>query len=92
MESKSDLETLRKDIDRIDQNLVSVLAERFRITNQIGQYKRAQNLSPVDEQREQQQFLKIKKLASKAGLNPQFAENFLRCIIDEVVRNHKQAQ
>jgi chorismate mutase len=63
MESKSDLETLRTDIDHIDQDLVSLLAARFRITKQIGQYKRAQNSSPVDKQREQEQFSKIEELA-----------------------------
>ena len=89
MESQSDLETLRKQIDRIDEEWVSLLAKRFELTNQIGHHKKAKRLHPVDEERERAQFKRIKQLAMKVGLNPDFADRFLRCVIDQVVQNHK---
>ena len=33
----------------------------------------------------------IRDLAVTAGLNPVFSEKFLRFVIDEVIRHHKQA-
>jgi chorismate mutase len=90
-ESEFDLKTARKRLDRIDKELVSLLGERFTITNQIGQYKKARKLSPVDEDRERIQLERIEQLAESVGLDPAFARRFLRCIIDEVVTNHKKA-
>ena len=90
---ESTLEILRERrerIDEIDSAIVSLLAERFRITNQVGQLKKAHQLSAIDENRERAQFSAIAQLATKAGLDPVFANKFLRCIIDEVAQNHKK--
>ena len=89
MESESNLETFRGRIDRIDEELMRLLAERFGLTNQIGRYKKAQQLNAVDEEREQQQLARIRQLAVEVGINPGFAVKLLRGIIDEVVRSHK---
>jgi chorismate mutase len=43
----------------------------------------------VDEEREKAQFDRVKALAHEMGLNPEFAEKFLRCVISEVVQNCK---
>ena len=91
MKSHPDLEVLREQIDAIDENLISLLAQRFHLTHQVGQYKKAHCLSPVDEEREKAQFARIKALAAETGLCPEFAEKFLRCIISEVVQNHEKA-
>lgn len=88
----NDLNDLRKSLDNIDNALVYLLAERFRITHKVGLYKRDNQLPPVDESREAAQFERIKNLAEAAELNPEFAQAFLRLIIDEVVREHKQLQ
>ena len=90
MNSGSSLGTLRERIDRIDEELVRLLADRFGLTNEIGQFKKAQQLCPVDEERERQQFKRVRQLAVEAGLNPDFADRFLRCVIDEVVQNHNK--
>jgi len=38
----------RKSIDNIDAALIHMLAERFRITQAVGQYKSLSNLPPSD--------------------------------------------
>ncbi len=82
------LEESRSSLDNIDSALVYLLAERFRITQKVGIYKRDNGLPPVDSSRESLQFEKITELAKKSGLSPEFAEKFLRTIIDEVVAEH----
>ena len=82
----------RKSIDNIDAALVHMLAERFRITQAVGEYKAKAELPPADPGREQKQIERLRKLAEDADLDPEFSEKFLRFIIDEVIRHHEQAR
>ena len=47
----------RKSIDNIDAALIHMLAERFRITQAVGEYKAKVTLPPADPAREQEQAL-----------------------------------
>ena len=82
----------RKSIDNIDAALVCMLAERFRITKAVGEYKARTALPPADPAREDRQIARLRKLAEDADLDPEFSEKFLRFIIDEVIRHHEQAK
>ena len=83
------LEELRLQIDRIDTELCILLAERFAVTQKVGEYKALHGLPATDPKREEKQFIKIAQLATQHQLNPHFAAKFLRLIIDEVVKNHQ---
>ena len=80
----------RESIDNIDAALVFMLAERFKITQEVGAYKAQQGLPPADPGREDRQIERLRKLAADARLDPEFSEKFLRFIIDEVIRHHQQ--
>ncbi len=80
----------RKSIDNIDAALIHILAERFRITQAVGEHKAGANLPPADPNREKTQVERLRKLALEADLDPEFSEKFLRFIIDEVIRHHEQ--
>ena len=82
----------RQSIDNIDAALVFMLAERFKITQAVGRYKAENELPPADPGREEAQIARLRQLASDAQLDPEFSEKFLRFIIDEVIRHHRQAQ
>ena len=82
----------RKSIDNIDAALIHILAERFRITKAVGVYKAQNALPPADPEREERQIARLRALAEKAELDPEFGEKFLRFIIDEVIRHHERAQ
>jgi len=82
----------RKSIDNIDAALVHMLAERFRITQAVGEYKAKAQLPPADPGREEKQIARLRKLAEEADLDPEFSEKFLRFIIEEVIRHHNQAR
>ncbi|WP_144096583.1 chorismate mutase [Croceicoccus sediminis] len=86
------LASFRKSIDNIDAALVHILAERFRITKAVGEYKAQTELPPADPDREKKQIARLRNLAEEADLDPEFSEKFLRFIIDEVIRHHEQAR
>ncbi|KWV93404.1 chorismate mutase [Erythrobacter sp. YT30] len=82
----------RKSIDNIDAALIHMLAERFRITQAVGEYKAKVTLPPADPDREKRQIARLRSLSEAADLDPEFSEKFLRFIIDEVIRHHEQAR
>jgi len=84
-----ELARLRDSIDNMDAALVHLLAERFKITQQVGVLKAATGLPPADPDREAQQIARLRSLAVDAKLDPEFAEKFLNFVVAEVVRHHR---
>lgn len=84
------LAAYRQSIDNIDAALIFMLAERFKITKAVGEYKAKTALPPADPNREVEQIARMKRLAADADLDPEFSEKFLRFVIDEVIRHHEQ--
>jgi chorismate mutase len=85
------LDEYRSSIDNIDAALVYLLAERFKVTRRVGEYKAAVGMPPADLEREALQVQRLRDLAENAGLDPLFSEKFLRFVIDEVIRHHETA-
>ncbi|CAN1567243.1 PheA Chorismate mutase [Sphingomonadaceae bacterium] len=84
------LNRYRQSIDNIDAALVFMLAERFKITQAVGEYKASTSLPPADPGREERQIERLRQLAKEADLDPDFTEKFLRFIINEVIRHHER--
>lgn len=80
----------RASIDNIDAALVHLLAERFKITQEVGRYKAVTGLPAADPEREGRQVDRLRSLAEQAGLDPVFSEKFLRFIVAEVIRHHQR--
>lgn len=87
-----DLDDLRKRLDEIDNSLIILLAERFKVTQEVGEYKRDNNVPPVDPAREAAIFERIEQTAENNGLNPEFANRLIQFIIAEVLKNHQTLQ
>ncbi len=86
------LETMREfreSIDNIDASLVFMLAERFKVTQKVGHFKKKYNLPPADPDREKNQIERLRTLAAEANLDPEFSEKFLQFIIHEVIKHHE---
>jgi chorismate mutase len=88
MDEDETLAGYRSSIDNIDAALVHLLAERFKITQQVGRHKAAAGLPPADPDREEMQIARLRALAKSANLDPAFSEKFLRFILAEVIRHH----
>ena len=84
------LASYRKSIDNIDAALIHMLAERFRITQAVGEYKAEVALPAADPEREARQIARLRALAEDADLDPEFSEKFIRFVIDEVIRHHQR--
>ncbi|WP_054024010.1 chorismate mutase [Bacillus sp. FJAT-28004] len=86
------LDELRQAIDQIDREMISLLAKRFQLTEEVGMYKAVNQLSAQDPSREANQFDKIKTLASSQELNPEYAASIYRCLMDVVISRHKEIE
>lgn len=87
-EVPEELVALRSSIDNMDAALIHLLAERFRITQEVGRLKAERGLPPADPQREREQVARLRALAVESHLDPEFAEKFITFIVAEVVRHH----
>lgn len=84
------LEDLRKSIDNIDNAIVAMLAERFKVTNRVGYFKASHSLPAKDANREALQHARIQELSRQYGLDPILASAILDQVIAKVVVNHEQ--
>jgi len=88
--SDEQLAKYRSSIDNVDAALVHLLAERFKITQDVGRHKAAAGLPAADLEREERQVARLRALAVEAGLDPVFTEKFLRFIVAEVIHHHQR--
>ena len=51
MEKRDELQELRTEIDLIDRNIITSLAERMELVGEIGRYKAAHHMGALDEGR-----------------------------------------
>ena len=86
------LSAYRKSIDNFDAALIHILAERFRITQAVGEHKARAGLPASDPSREARQIERLRALATEADLDPEFSEKFIRFVIEEVIRHHERAK
>ena len=89
---QAELLRLRDSIDNMDAALIHLLAERFKVTQQVGELKAKYGLAPADPAREARQIARLRSLAVEAKLDPEFAEKFLNFVVAEVVRHHQTLQ
>ena len=83
------LKKQRKSIDRLDSILVFTLAERFKLTEEVGEIKAKNNLPPSDPIREKHHLEKLQELAILADLDTEFAKKFISFIFTEVIQGYK---
>ena len=88
-EAREELLRLRSSIDNMDSMLVHLLAERFKVTQRVGELKAKHGMPPADPDREAKQIARLRSLAEESQLDPEFAEKFITFIVREVVRHHE---
>lgn len=76
------LSDLRGTIDRIDREIVALLAERVRCLDQVIAVKRRDDLPAAIPERVEQVVAHVRGEAAAAGLPPDLAEMLWRRLID----------
>lgn len=89
-EARAELGRMRGSIDNMDSALIHLLAERFKVTQRVGELKARAGLPAADHEREARQIARLRALAVDADLDPELAEKFVTFIVREVVRHHEQ--
>ena len=89
MTSKN-LDDLRKTIDRIDDQMMLLLSERFKVTQLIGNIKATAGMVSTATEREAEQFQRLEALAIQNAVPKTLIKKIFRLIMDEVVANHNR--
>ena len=78
--TENKLENLRKEIDKIDSEIIQLLAKRFEIVKQIGVFKKENKISVVDNRRFQKVLEKVENIAEKQGISRDFTNDIYNII------------
>lgn len=82
------LKKQRESINRLDSILIFTLAERFKLTQEVGKIKAQNNLNPSDPVRERKHLSRLHKLAESADLDPEIGKKFINFIFAEVIQQY----
>lgn len=84
-----ELLALRDQIDSIDEDMMDLLARRFKVTARVGELKAEAGLDSVDSVREQEKLERLRSLAQDKSLNSELILDLFQTLFDEVVKNHR---
>ncbi len=83
------LQTLRKKINRVDAQLIKLLAQRFAIAKKIGDLKKKHSLTITDAAREKELAKFHTSLEKTYGLSQMFTKSLWKLILEESKRLQK---
>ena len=86
----SQLGELRRQIDEIDNDMIGMLGRRMRLAQEIGEYKKANNIAILQAQRWSAIIEAAQTKGNLHGLSNEFMERFLRAVHQESI-NHQEA-
>lgn len=85
-----DLQEHRKEIDRIDNEILELLAKRYRVVGEVVDIKIQKGLPIYVPKREQEMVEVFKEKARKLSLDEQFAEDLLRMMMNVSRKNQSE--
>ena len=81
----SELENLRLKINEIDNNIINLLSERMKVSCNVGDYKRANNMKVYDQSREKEL---IDRLIKYSNMD----EEFIKDLWGTIMKYSKKVQ
>jgi len=84
--TSSNLEDLRRDIDRVDEVLVRLLNERARCVCEIGRLKKAEGVEVYQPDREKEVLTHVRSVGAEGPLGSEAVARLFERIIDEARR------
>lgn len=85
-QSTENLTLLRQQIDRIDNDLLEVLAKRMQVSREIGRYKKEHRMPVVQAGRYNDVIRSREAIGKEMGMDKDFLKTILLAIHDESVR------
>lgn len=85
------LNDLRRRINEIDDNLLTLVAERKTLSREVARVKRSTGRATRDYEREREVIVAARKKASALGVSPDLAEELLRMLIRSSLTTQEQA-
>ncbi|MCF7861595.1 chorismate synthase [Candidatus Woesearchaeota archaeon] len=82
-EKRLSKEDIRYGIDRVDNEILTLLGRRYSLARLMGEYKKKYNLSIDDLRREKELLLRKRELARDYGLDGEFVEKLFISLINE---------
>ncbi len=87
---KNSIEHLRHEIDEIDEELLNMLGRRMNLAQEIGQYKKKNNIAILQSTRWNEILEKSVKKGNSVGLSADFVENVLKSIHEESINRQEK--
>lgn len=87
--SDGTLNKLREEINKIDERLLSLIAERIKVVQRVGEYKVKNNLPVKDTTREEELIRKLNKKGEELGISNGIVEEIWRKLFEISYRVEK---
>ncbi|MFZ1456211.1 MAG: chorismate mutase [Saprospiraceae bacterium] len=87
---KTKLDRLRKEIDMIDEEIMNILASRMKISREIGQYKKENNMTILQSERWKEVLQKYIDRGAQGGLGADFISRVIKSIHDESIEQQEK--
>ncbi|MBI2593682.1 chorismate mutase [Candidatus Daviesbacteria bacterium] len=78
----NEITKLRAQIDKIDEELLDLIAGRVELVRQIGIEKKKDGIGVVDEDRERKILNELMLKAGEKGINPEIVKKVWKVLID----------
>lgn len=78
------MQSLRREIDQVDEQLIALVAQRLRLVKEIATLKKKFGKGIRDEARERSVIDLARERAKKKGIDPVFAEDLMRFMIAQM--------
>jgi chorismate mutase / prephenate dehydrogenase len=85
------LDDLRRRLNEIDRQLISLVAERKAVSGEVARVKRSTGYPTRDYEREREVILGVRATAAELGVSPALAEELLRLLIRSSLTTQEQA-
>jgi chorismate mutase/prephenate dehydrogenase len=77
----TELDILRQKIDTVDAEILTLLAKRLQIVQEVAEYKAKNDIPVYQPGREAEIMAKIKDMATKKDLDPEYVEEMFKIIM-----------
>ena len=86
-----ELDKWRKQIDELDEKVLNLLVKRSKIVKKIGQFKKRQNISPLDKNRWNKVLTSMLSKGNELGLSKDFVKKLYDLIHEYSIKIQKES-